>query len=286
MAITDTPRSPAVAGRFYPGGANALRAEVSSYLELAAQNPVDLQGKTVLALMAPHAGYVFSGSVAGVTLGQAALPDRLLVLGPNHTGAGAMFSVWSGGPWQTPLGAMPVDEEAREYLLAAKAGFAPDTAAHAREHSLEVLVPFFQVAAPNARMTAIAVGGGSPEALRTAGEALAALMRDGAERGNPLALVVSSDMSHYLPHEKAAEQDALALKAVAELDPEGLYDTVRKRKISMCGVLPMTMALFACRALGATEGRIVAYATSGQTGRAYGADMSSVVGYAGAIVLR
>ncbi len=286
MVGTDTPRSPVVAGRFYPGNAKALRDAVAEHLALAAKNSVDLAGRTLLAVMAPHAGYVFSGDVAGMTLGQAALPDRLVVLGPNHTGAGKKFSVWSGGPWLTPLGSVPVDTEAREALLVSGAGFEADTLAHAREHSLEVLMPFLQVHAPGARVTAVTIGGGSPDALRAAGEALAALVRHGAEQGRPLALIVSSDMSHYVPHEKAADQDALALKAVAGLDPEGLYNTVRGHGISMCGVLPMTMALFACRSLGATEGRVIAYATSGQTGRAYGAGMDSVVGYAGAVILR
>ena len=286
MTWSTTPRASVVAGRFYPADAPSLRSQVESYLALAEKSPMDFGGKAPLAFMVPHAGYVFSGSVAGATLGQCALADRLLVLGPNHTGAGRMFSLWSGDAWQTPLGLMPVDQEARVALLAADAGFEPDRTAHLREHSLEVLVPFFQVHAPKARMTALTIGGGSLDALRKGGEALATLMREGARQGNPVTLVVSSDMSHYLPHAKAAEQDALALAAIVALDPERLFTTVRQKNISMCGVLPMVMALFACRSLGATESRVVTYATSGQTGQAYGADMNSVVGYAGVIVLQ
>ena len=115
--------------------------------------------------------------------------------------------------------------------------------------------------------------------------ATAAQLREQAQQGSPITLIVSSDMTHYQPHAKAAAQDSLALDAIAALDPPGLLATVRSNKISMCGVLPMVMALFACRALGAAEGRVIAYATSGQTGKAYGADMNSVVGYAGVAIL-
>lgn len=286
MRLSDTPRQSVVSGRFYPDDAAELREQVRTYLALQPQKRVELSGRDVLAVMVPHAGYVFSGPVAGMTLGQIDLPDRLIVLGPNHTGQGAAFSLWAGGAWQTPLGPMPTDTRTAAALVAAGAAFTPDMAAHIREHSLEVLVPFFQVMNPNAAMAAVTVGGGDIASLRAGGEALATVVSEARDDGGRVLLVISSDMSHYLPHEDAAKWDAMALEALCSLDAKAFYAVVRRNNISMCGVLPMTMALFALAKLGATRADVVAYATSGQTGRAFGAGMDKVVGYAGVIVSR
>lgn len=283
MRYSDTPRQSVVAGRFYPGNADELKKQVTACLAARPSRVFDFTNREVLAVMAPHAGYVFSGAVAGMTLNQVPLPERIIALGPNHTGCGALFSLWSGGPWRTPLGVVPVDKISREALAGAHAGFTPDTAAHEQEHSLEVLLPFFQVLRPAARVLPIIVGGGAPDELRDAGEALAAVVLAAKERGGRVLLVVSSDMSHYLPHEKTVERDTLALEALASLDAETFYNTVRGNNISMCGVFPMTMALFALAKLGATRADVVVHATSGQTGRAFGAGMDKVVGYAGVI---
>lgn len=286
MQFSETPRQSVVAGRFYPDDPRSLREEVLRYLGMRPQKLVDLKGRELLALLVPHAGYVFSGPVAGMTLGRVSLPDRLIVLGPNHTGRGAPIAVWNGGPWQTPLGTMPVDEAAASALIAAGAGFSGDTEAHRQEHSLEVLVPFFQIMNPKARMTAVSVSNVPFTALQTAGEALAAVVADAAAGGGKILIVVSSDMSHYVPHDTAVTMDSMALDAVKTLDPETYFKTVRDNGISMCGVFPMTMALFALAKLGAAKARVMAYATSGQTGRAYGADMDKVVGYAGVAITR
>ena len=277
-------RRPAVAGRFYPGEAAVLRKQAAACLAAAESHPSPCGGKALLALMVPHAGYVFSGAVAGAVLGQAALTDSLLLLGPNHTGRGAPLAVWPDGAWQTPLGSVPVDAELAGELVAAGVGFAADTAAHMQEHSLEVLLPFLQLLRPAARITAIAIRNCGLDTLRRAGCALAGIMRRRAAENRRVVLIVSSDMSHYIPHAAASRLDDLALAHVRSVDPEGLYATVRGGNISMCGVLPMCMALFACREMGAQTGNIVAYATSGQTGRAFGASMDKVVGYAGAMI--
>ncbi|SBV94545.1 Memo-like family protein [uncultured delta proteobacterium] len=286
MQFSDTPRQSVVAGRFYSDTPQSLREEVLRYLRMRPQKLVDLKGRELLALLVPHAGYVFSGPIAGMTLGQASLPDRLIVLGPNHTGHGAPLSVWNGGPWRTPLGAMPVDEAASSALVAANVGFSGDTKAHVQEHSLEVLVPFFQIMNPNARMAAVTVSRMPLAALQKAGEALAAVVADAAASGDTILIVVSSDMSHYLPHDKSVLMDTLALDALKTLDPETYFKTIQDNGISMCGVFPMTLALFALAKLGAAKARVMAYATSGQTGRAHGADMERVVGYAGVAITR
>jgi len=286
MAFSETPRKSVVAGRFYPDDPAALRADVLRYLGLRPRKLVDLRGKDILCMLVPHAGYVFSGPIAGLTLGRITLPDRLIVLGPNHTGMGAPISVWNGGPWQTPLGAMPMDRDAAEALINANAGFTGDIEAHAKEHSLEVLVPFFQVMNPKVRMTAVTVSGVPFAMLREAGDALGAVLAEADKAGERILLIVSSDMSHYLPHERAVTMDSIALNAMKTLDPETYFSTVKDNNISMCGVFPMTMALFALAHLGATSARVLSYATSGQTGRAFGADMERVVGYAGAVITR
>jgi AmmeMemoRadiSam system protein B len=284
MAFSNRPRPAVAAGRFYPGDEAELRPAVRAFLDAAAQYPADCGGKKMLAAMVPHAGYVFSGALAGLTLARAALEDTVVILAPNHTGRGQRLAVWNGGAWLTPLGAVPVDRELAAALTEADGGFSPDEAAHQSDHAIEVVLPFIQVLRPAARIVPVCVGGGSFDALRAAGSALAAILRGRADAGRPVSLVVSSDMSHYLPHETAVAQDGLALEKIRVLDPEGLYATVRVHKISMCGALPMTMAMVTCRALGAQKACVTAYATSGQTGRAYGADMKKVVGYAGALI--
>lgn len=288
MAFTDKPRRAVVAGQFYPGDAPQLRGTVQRFLDAAAKFPAEcaarIAHKGALAAMVPHAGYVFSGALAGITLAQAALSDTIIILAPNHTGLGERFAVWNGGPWQTPLGSIPVDQQLSQALVDSGAGFLPDDQAHLRDHSIEVVVPFLQVLRPDASIVALSIGGGRPDSLRAAGRALAVLLQERGAAGRPVSLVVSSDMNHFKPHAETVSLDAMALEKIRALDPEGLFATVRAHGISMCGVLPMTMALCACRELGADSACITGYATSGQTGKAYGAGMDKVVGYAGALV--
>lgn len=286
MDFSETSRRSVVADRFYPGDPNTLRDDVNRFLQLRPKKLVNLEDREVLGLLVPHAGYIFSGPVAGLTFGRISLPDRIIVLGPNHTGAGTPISVWNGGPWITPLGAVPIDQDASRALVDANAGFSGDMNAHIQEHSHEVLVPFFQVMNPNVRMTAIVVSGLPFSMLQAAGNALADVLLAAEASGEKILLVVSSDMSHYLPHSKAVPADTMALEAMKTLDPEKFFAVVRDNGISMCGVFPMTMAMFALSRLGADSFRVLAYASSGQTGRAYGADMDKVVGYAGAVMTR
>lgn len=290
MQFSETPRQSAVAGRFYPDDPHALREDILRYCAMRPQQPLDPEDGELLALLVPHAGYVFSGPIIGqtigITLGGITLPDRILLLGPNHTGRGAPLSVWNGGPWRTPLGDVPVDEAARSALIAASAGFSGDMQAHLQEHALEVPLPFLYCLNPTLRITAVTVSGLPLAALRDAGEALAVVVADAAASGEKILLVVSSDLSHYLPHDQAVVMDAMALDAMKTLNPETYFTTVRENAISMCGVFPMTMALFALARLGAGKATVLAYATSGQTGRAFGAGMDRVVGYAGAAITR
>lgn len=265
-------RKPIVAGQFYPGTAQGLREQVEQFMAQAGAP----KGRTLLA-MAPHAGYVFSGPVAGKTLGQAEVARDVLLLGPNHTGMGKPFSVWNQGAWDMPGGSVPVNQELAEALLKDAQDLSPDTAGHAQEHSLEVILPFLQARRDDLRIVPVAVAEHGLQKLLDVGKAMAKTLKNWLE---PVSIVVSSDMSHYVPHALAEERDRLALERIEALDPEGLFNVVRKNNITMCGVLPMTLGLAICRELGATKARITAYDTSATAS----GDYQRVVGYAGALV--
>lgn len=275
-------RPSVVAGRFYDAVPGRLAQDVRARLALGQPLHEHSQfphGPTLLA-MVPHAGYVYSGDVAGKTLGAAALAETLLLLGPNHTGQGAPLALWPGGSWRIPTGDVPVDEALARALLDAVPRLTPDTAAHRGEHSLEVLLPFLLQANPACRIVPVAVAESSLGTLLAVAQAMAGVLRSWPA---PVSIVVSSDMSHYLPQETAAAQDRKALERVLALDPEGLHATVRRERISMCGVLPMTLGLAMARELRAPDAappHLVEYTTSGQVS----GDYDQVVGYAGVLV--
>ncbi len=261
-------REPAVAGRFYGAEPGALAAEVDGYLAGGT-------GKArAIGVVVPHAGYLYSGSVAGAVYGRVDVPLRVVVLGPNHTGMGDAAALYAGDGWRTPLGTVAVDRPLTA-ALAAGEGVTADALAHRHEHSLEVQVPFLQRARPGVAIAALCLGPLALEACAALGRTVARAARDAG------ALVVaSSDMSHYVPAAVAREQDRRAIDRILALDPEGLYATVRRERISMCGFVPATVMLFAARELGAKAAELVRYAHSGEvTG-----DDDAVVGYAGIVV--
>ncbi len=263
-------RAPAVAGRFYPGEAGALQREVARLL--GATPP----SRPALALIGPHAGYMYSGSILGQTWARVTVPRRIVLMCPNHTGRGVSRSLWPGGGWQLPGGVVPVDE-ALGVAIAEHCDVEPDRAAHLHEHALEVHLPFARARQPELRIAALCLSGLSLEECRALGEGLAAVVRGSDE---PVLLVASTDMSHYISADEAAGLDGMALARIQALDPAGLYRTVREHRISMCGVLPTTVALFAARALHAREAELVRYGHSGE----HSGDLERVVGYAGVLV--
>lgn len=265
-------RKPVVAGQFYPGSKDKLLEEVREYL--AGGSPAQT---AAVASMVPHAGYPFSGGVAGRTLARARPGRRVLLLGPNHTGQGKPFSVWSSGAWDLPGASVPVDEDLAGQVLQAHQAMEEDHQAHIREHSLEVVLPFLYALDETTRIVPVAIAENDPKTLIQAGEALAGVVSSQQE---PVSIVVSSDMSHFIPADRAKQQDELALRKICEIDPEGLLETVSRNRISMCGVLPMTVALALARKLGCTRGEIVEYANSGD----FIGDYNSVVGYAGVVI--
>jgi AmmeMemoRadiSam system protein B len=257
-------REPAVAGRFYPGSADRLAAEVDGFLR-----PAGTRAHT-LGLVAPHAGYMYSGAIAGELYRRVELPERVIVLGPNHTGLGAPASLWPGGRWRTPLGELAIDAAMTESLATAP-GVELDDQAHLHEHSLEVQLPFLQRGRPDVQVAALCLGPLPWSACELLGRAIGkAAARVGA------LVVASSDMSHYVSAAEARAKDRLAIDRILALDPAGLYEVVRRERISMCGFIPATVMLVAALEMGATAAELVRYGHSGEvTG-----DDEQVVGYA------
>jgi len=227
-------------------------------------------------LLAPHAGYVYSGAAAGRTYARVEIPSRVVLLGPNHTGRGCALAAGAEDEWLTPLGKTPLDRGMIDALVAADAGVAVDSRAHAAEHSLEVQLPFLQTLRPDVRIVPLVVGTHQLEVLLRLGQALGNLIRESPE---PVLIVISSDMTHYESAESARVKDARALAWVSAVDPVGLHRTVTEQGISMCGMAPAVAALEALRRLGATRGEQVVYTHSGVVTR----DDREVVAYAGVV---
>ncbi|MDX2436094.1 MAG: AmmeMemoRadiSam system protein B [Acidobacteriota bacterium] len=262
------PREPIVAGTFYPRAAAALEDDLLRLIDLQ-----DARHQ-LLACIAPHAGFVYSGGVAGKIYGHLDLPQTVIVLGPNHTGAGAPVAVAPHERWRTPLGNLPIATGLGRRLVdrAYMATFDPQ--AHMREHSLEVQLPFLLARRPDIEVLPVCLAHLPLEDCLDLGRILARVVSDFAE---PIGIVASSDMSHYLPEDDAKRLDHLAIDAALTRDPATLYETVHRHGITMCGVVPATVALAAAHELGARDAHLVAYATSGDAS----GDHSAVVGYAG-----
>lgn len=268
-------RSPAVAGRFYPDSDRELSEQVASFLgQEAGSRP-----RRACAVMAPHAGYVYSGGVAGKVFAAIEVPRRVVLLGPNHTGRGPRISVMDSGAWRIPGADVPVDEELAAAILAAFPAAQPDREAHRFEHALEVELPFLVARQPDLRIVPVVLGVLSASDAVGFGKALHRAVRAVSQAGDVL-VVASSDMSHYLPDDTARQVDRTALAPLLAFDPEGLYRTVVEHDISMCGFIPATAMLAYAREAGASPPELVAYATSAE---AFG-DRSRVVGYAGVVL--
>ena len=264
-------RHAAVAGRFYPSNKTALLDELNEFL------PEAQERKKAVGCVVPHAGYMYSGHVAGAVFASLDLPVRFIILCPNHTGMGTPLSIMSEGEWETPLGRVPIDSELARKLSHACTLLNEDATAHESEHALEVQLPFLQRLKPGFSMVPIAVGTGSYAPLERLGLAMGKIVQESTE---PILIVASSDMNHYESDTITRQKDRRAIDRVLALDPKGLYDVVKREHVTMCGFGPTIAMLTAARLLGATQAELVKYATSGDiTG-----DVSAVVGYAGMIV--
>nr|HID59557.1 AmmeMemoRadiSam system protein B [Desulfobacterales bacterium] len=264
-------RTPAVANLFYPGSDPQLRKELSGFITRS-QNP-----DSVLGAIVPHAGYVYSGAVAGAVFSQIQIPDSVIILGPNHRGIGAKIAVSAYGVWEMPMGSVPIDSKLAENILKECSSIVNDPQAHSVEHSIEVEVPFLQYLNSDVSIVPICVSHCSYETCQEIGTNLAKVIK---AYDREVLLVASTDMTHYESQAIAKRNDQLAIDQILALHPEGLYKTVEEHMISMCGVIPTTILLEACLVLGSKEARLIQYATSGDVS----GDYSQVVGYAGLIV--
>jgi AmmeMemoRadiSam system protein B len=272
-----------VAGSFYPNDARRLEAEVRRLLEDA----VPPRGERPLALVVPHAGYVFSGQIAADGFRQAMghKYDLVVLLGTNHTAPFfTAVSVFLGEGFRTPLGVAQADGDAAAALVAADPDCTSDPRPHEREHSIEVLVPFVQVALRGLPILPVIVGCERPELCTRLGVALAKALA-----GRRALVVASSDLSHYPSYQDAVVSDRAVLAAIARLDPDGLRASIadqlrsgrRGLETCACGEAPVLAAMEAARAMGATAGVVVSHATSGDSELG---DRLRVVGY-GSVML-
>jgi hypothetical protein len=266
-------RPPAVAGRFYTGDPEALRQEVCTHLSQASQ-PAPVRA---LGCVVPHAGYMYSGHVAGAVFARLEIPELCLVICPNHTGVGRALAIISEGAWETPLGNVPVDSPVAAALKQTCPLLQEDSTAHRGEHAAEVELPFLQLLQPRLRFVPIALGTGNYDALEQLGDAIADVI---AAHDGPVLIVASSDMNHYESDAITRAKDSSAIEPILALDARALYRAVTERHISMCGFGPVVAMLTAARKLGATSAELVKYATSGDIS----GDLNRVVGYAGIMV--
>jgi hypothetical protein len=269
-------RQPAVAGRFYPGNPQRLRDDIESYLT-APSAAVGEPKLAAIGCVVPHAGYMYSGHVAGAVYRRIELPQRTIILCPNHTGMGEPLAIMSEGAWRTPLGDAAIDEELASSLKQRMPLLSEDQEAHRAEHALEVQLPFLQVLAPEFRFAPITVGTGNFEVLSALGVAIANVI---AGLKTKCLVIASSDMNHYESDAVTRVKDRRAIDQLLALDPRGLYDVVREGNISMCGYGPAVAMLTASRKLGAKEAELIRYATSSDVS----GEKDMVVGYAGIAV--
>jgi MEMO1 family protein len=263
-------RHPAVAGRFYPRDPGDLRAELESYLSPPSE------AISAIGCVVPHAGYVYSGRVAGAVYARLNPPERCILLCPNHTGMGHPLAIVSTGAWETPLGQVPIDTA---LALALKQRFPllrEDIEAHRAEHSAEVQLPFLQVKTPECTFVPIALGISRCEVLQALGVVIADAV---LALGEPVLLIASSDMNHYENDTITRAKDQKAIERILVMDARGLFDVVMNEEISMCGFGPTVAMLTAAQRLGATGVELVRYATSGDVS----GDRERVVGYAGIV---
>ncbi len=267
-------REPAVAGRFYPADPTVLRNDVEAFLS----SSKTAQRSRVIGCIAPHAGYIYSGEVAGAVFSRTQIPSRCIILCPNHTGRGHPLAIMKDGGWRSPLGTVPIASDLAVKLAETFPALSEDSTAHQSEHAIEVELPFLQVRNPDIHFVPIALGTGQLLILESLGEAIAKVVQNSQE---PVLIIASSDMNHYEDDAITRVKDHKAIATILALDPRGLHETVMNESISMCGFGPAVTMLTAARTLGAQKAELVQYATSAEVS----GDYSTVVGYAGIIVL-
>ncbi len=262
-------RRPCVANQFYPGDPEGLREMVRGFV-------TEGERERAIGVLSPHAGYVYSGMVAGLLFSKVHIPGDVVLLGPNHTGLGEVAALYPEGVWETPLGEVAINGDLASRILKEVPMIVEDRVAHLREHSLEVQLPFLQHFRPSVRIVPITFMHMGFNRCVEIGKALGRTLKGYGE----VLIVISSDMNHYESQEVTKRKDMDAIEEILHLDLEGLWKTVRDRDISMCGIIPALIGLQACVEMGATEARLVKHMTSGDVS----GDYDHVVGYAGILI--
>ncbi len=264
-------RAPAVAGQFYPGTKAGLQKEIEKYITRGGAKI------KAIGVVSPHAGYMYSGAVAGATLSSVELAGTCIVMGPNHTGMGKPFSIMTEGTWKLPSGDCEIDGKVAKAILSNSRYLEEDEDAHRSEHSVEVQIPFLQALKEGVKIVPMVLADAPLEVYRDIGKTMVASIR---KFGQPATIIASSDMTHYEPHDSAKQKDSKAIEAILALDEEGLVGAIRKYGISMCGYAPVCVMLAAAKELGAKNAKLIKYQTSGDAS----GDYDAVVGYGGIIV--
>ena len=263
-------REPVVAGQFYPASAGQLKNQIEGFLDKKVAQ------KNVITCMLPHAGYTYSGRVAAQTVSSLIVKEKVILLGPNHTGLGRPYSIMTQGVWRTPLGEISIDNYLAGKILAGSKYLQEDALAHLNEHSLEVELPILQYFKKDFQIVPIVLMSSDINALKEIGAEIASVLKEPGSKEKTL-VVASSDMTHYEAQEEAVKKDRQAIEAILRLDPDELIEKISRYNISMCGYAPVVVMLTLAKLLGAKAGQLIKYETSGDiTG-----DKESVVGYAG-----
>ena len=264
-------RSPVVSGQFYPESPSQLKSMIEGFVDKEAVK------EEVIGLVSPHAGYIYSGPVAGAVISRIKFNDTFIIMGPNHTGRGKPLSIMTEGVWKTPLGEVEIDSELGKQILATSKHLEEDYAAHQYEHSIEVQLPFLQYFKKDIRLVPIILSYYPGATYKEIGKEIAKAVK---ELNKKVVIIASSDMTHYEPQKSAQKKDSQAIEAILDLNEDELLKRVDELNISMCGYGPTVSLLSAAKELGATGAELVRYQTSGDTT----GDYSAVVGYAGIII--
>lgn len=262
-------REPSQAGVFYPYEPDKLRKEVEKYMIAS------IEKDDILGIVSPHAGYIYSGKVAGEVYSRIKSQPNFVIIGPNHTGRGKSSSITTEGEWIMPTGKVKINSPLAKKILSLSKFLEEDEEAHSYEHSLEVQLPFIQHLNPLAQIVPICMQDYGISVCWDIANAIA----DSTAKERTI-IVASSDMTHYEFQKIAEQKDKLAIECILNFDPEGLLKIVIEKNISMCGAGPVATMIYACKKLGAKECRLISYQTSGDVSK----DYRAVVGYAGIIV--
>ncbi|MCL4542539.1 MAG: AmmeMemoRadiSam system protein B [Deltaproteobacteria bacterium] len=268
-------RQPAAMGYFYPAGADKIRDFIASFNIIPKTEKIDAFG-----IISPHAGYVYSGKTAYMGFSEINIKSNIIIIGPNHTGIGADYSVMASGEYGFRDFDVPVNSEFAEAIINEKGSpFTGDELAHIKEHSIEVQIPLLYNLKKDFKIVPIVVSFVKYGDIVHAAQIIFNALKKSNLLDDVL-IVASSDMTHYENAESAKTKDGVAINEILNLNPEGLYNKVREHDISMCGFIPASIMLNVAKMAGRTHAKLINYTNSGEVS----GDYSNVVGYSSIIV--